>query len=149
MQSTQTDPFTIIMHVIQCTSSDQDFGSSLSVLKTYPDQCPIFGIFYRSLTIGKDILYNTVLSSLIEKIQRPVAHWICGRSQNTSRTSPVSATCLLSLSDHLLWPLVMDPFCFSFTRVIAVLCQLKKRVLDPCLHFESYTYKVIPHSPTL
>ena len=127
MQSNQTDPFTIIMHVIQYTSSDQDFGTSLSVLKTYPDQCPIFGIFYRSLTIVKDILYNTVLSSLIEKIQRPVAHWIRGRCQNTSRTSPVSATCLLSLSDRLLWPILIDPFCFSFTRFIVVLCQLKKK----------------------
>ena len=41
--------------------------------KTYPDQCPILCILYRPLEIVKDILYSTVLSSLIEKIQRPVA----------------------------------------------------------------------------
>ena len=72
---------------------------------------------YRSLTIVKNILYSTVLSSLIENIHRPTARWTSGRWRKTIRTSLVSATCLMSLREHLFIYLL------ALTRSILKLCQ--------------------------
>ena len=62
--------------------------------------------------------------NIIEKVQRTTAcHWTCKRWRNTSS---VAKKCLMSLSSHLLTPVVIGPPCFSFTRFNVVLCLLKK-----------------------